>query len=153
MYTNTWPQQSILSININLILCLQAYVCNVCGRDYADSSNLRQHQRLHTGEKPYECQHCGKRFTQKSNCKVHERTHTGIKESLNDLPPRGEDLDQMFKKDVQFVLMNLSARQFFLSRYKFLYLGTPLSFSLNLTAHLSCRGREIRSMIRHVTTQ
>ncbi|XP_008290315.1 zinc finger protein 408 [Stegastes partitus] len=53
--------------------------CTVCPKLLANSGSLRNHMRLHTGEKPHICQHCGKRFSQKGNLECHLRIHNGDK--------------------------------------------------------------------------
>ncbi|KAM3914036.1 uncharacterized protein RB166_019214 [Leptodactylus fuscus] len=55
------------------------FLCSQCGKGFAKKSNLLEHQRVHTGEKPFVCPHCGKSFAQKSNLLGHLRVHTGEK--------------------------------------------------------------------------
>lgn len=51
--------------------------CTECGKTYACNANLRDHMRIHTGERPFVCDECGMTFTQRSNLRMHKRVHTG----------------------------------------------------------------------------
>ncbi|KAM7424674.1 hypothetical protein PAMA_000838 [Pampus argenteus] len=53
--------------------------CTVCPKLLANAGSLRNHMKLHTGEKPHVCQHCGKCFSQKGNLDSHLRIHNGEK--------------------------------------------------------------------------
>lgn len=55
------------------------FSCGVCGKAFAQRTNLANHQRVHTGERPFACLECGKSFSQRGSLKIHSRTHTGEK--------------------------------------------------------------------------
>ncbi|XP_058026800.1 zinc finger protein 287-like [Ahaetulla prasina] len=53
------------------------YECSHCGKGFNKVKYWKQHQKIHTGEKPYKCLQCGKCFNQSGNLKTHQRIHTG----------------------------------------------------------------------------
>ncbi|XP_006991988.1 zinc finger protein 784 isoform X2 [Peromyscus maniculatus bairdii] len=53
------------------------FACRFCTKPFRRSSDMRDHERVHTGERPYHCGICGKGFTQSSVLSGHARIHTG----------------------------------------------------------------------------
>ncbi|XP_032091225.1 zinc finger protein 20-like [Thamnophis elegans] len=55
------------------------FLCFACPKQFRRATDLKEHLRVHTGERPFGCSVCGKRFTQSSALTTHRRLHTGEK--------------------------------------------------------------------------
>lgn len=51
----------------------QTLVCTLCSAPFKKLCNMKDHLRMHKGEKPYECRLCGLKFAQQGNRDRHEK--------------------------------------------------------------------------------
>ncbi|CAL6103765.1 C2H2 type domain-containing protein [Hexamita inflata] len=50
-------------------------VCSLCDAAFKSANQLEIHHRSHLNDQPHQCSVCGKRFAQKSNLNKHEMIH------------------------------------------------------------------------------
>ena len=56
------------------------FKCDVCGSEYYDKNNFKEHCRIHRGEKGYECRQCNRSFKQRQGLTNHIRfVHKNIR--------------------------------------------------------------------------
>ncbi|XP_076810518.1 uncharacterized protein LOC143453213 [Clavelina lepadiformis] len=55
------------------------FQCTLCDKRFASRRTLKQHNMVHTEERPFTCTYCSKTFRRRSHLACHERTHTGEK--------------------------------------------------------------------------
>lgn len=63
------------------------YKCNMCSKSFKRKFTLNLHIQRHRGERPYKCEICQKGFAQPYNLTEHTRTHTGEKPHACDKCP------------------------------------------------------------------
>lgn len=70
------------------------YKCTSCGKDFRSNAKLREHENIHTGERPFQCTDCGRTFVQGGNLKSHAQkcpeSGNKKKESSSAQPDRPE---------------------------------------------------------------
>ena len=50
---------------------LRKFKCTECGKAFKFKHHLKEHTRIHSGEKPFECPNCGKRFSHSGSYSSH----------------------------------------------------------------------------------
>lgn len=70
-----FKSQSGLRDHIRLHTGERPFECEFCQMNFARASHLKRHRRMHTGEKPFMCRICGKDFSRGDKLKDHLRRH------------------------------------------------------------------------------
>ncbi|KAK2155276.1 hypothetical protein LSH36_244g04018 [Paralvinella palmiformis] len=71
-------QRHIRSLHVGA----RAHTCSDCGKTFATSSGLKQHQHIHSSIKPFQCEVCLKAYTQFSNLCRHKRMHADCRQQI-----------------------------------------------------------------------
>ena len=53
--------------------------CEICNKEFTQSSNMKRHMKIHTSEKPYQCIICEYRCARSIHLKKHMTIHHGEK--------------------------------------------------------------------------
>ena len=59
--------------------------CSYCPATFKSNTDLKRHERIHTGEKPFSCKICNKQFNRKGNMEKHTLTHYKGKDKLDQI--------------------------------------------------------------------
>ena len=59
--------------------------CSFCPATFKSNTDVKRHERIHTGEKPFSCSVCQKSFNRKGNMEKHLTTHFKGKDRLEHL--------------------------------------------------------------------
>ncbi|KAF2355658.1 BTB/POZ domain [Trinorchestia longiramus] len=70
-----FKSQSGLRDHIRLHTGERPFICDFCHMNFARASHLKRHRRMHTGEKPFDCRVCGKDFSRGDKLKDHLKRH------------------------------------------------------------------------------
>ncbi|CDQ57692.1 unnamed protein product [Oncorhynchus mykiss] len=55
------------------------FSCSTCGKRFAEASYVKEHQTVHTKERPFKCKLCYKSFSFRSSLIRHRSVHNGEK--------------------------------------------------------------------------
>merc|ERR1719369_2319726 len=148
MYRSTWTNHRIRCIEgpegMNRF---RKFQCGFCSSSFLARDHLRQHERIHTGEKPWKCDQCGEKFQYRNRWKTHVRKCTGAEpvssklEEVKNMAHKKHGqikctfCDQIFKKtnrlEKHAQMMHPGMKQFGCE-----LCGEKFSYQISLTEHV-----------------
>ncbi|OMJ87688.1 hypothetical protein SteCoe_10532 [Stentor coeruleus] len=71
-----YANKSVLKQHMKTHLPSKPWKCDLCPREFSQKSKLIEHVNRHQGTPPFTCSNCGKGFYQKDRLKTHELSHS-----------------------------------------------------------------------------
>ncbi|XP_076389687.1 uncharacterized protein LOC100882515 isoform X11 [Megachile rotundata] len=79
----------------------KSYLCTICQKTFACTSNFYQHVLTHAGVRPYKCDICEEDFTQRSSMLRHRRQHPGPLPPMQWTPPHVAEVAKSYLQNMQ----------------------------------------------------